>query len=202
MKLPHPSPSMAVSIIALVVALGGTSYAAIKLPANSVGSRELKPRSVQTSDLAVNTRLSKSNKIFRAAVTDVVLDPNTQAVVDALAGAVQGAKGDKGDAGPAGAAGSTGGTGATGVSGYVLREAFSPTLSAGQEGGAAAKCDPGERVVSGGGRFEADGQAGALLTGSYPEDDVNGSSWLVVYSNGGSAPSGKVHAWAVCAKVS
>ena len=46
---------------ALVVALGGTSYAAITLPANSVGSRQIKSRAVTNSDLRGNVRLSRSS---------------------------------------------------------------------------------------------------------------------------------------------
>lgn len=41
-----PSPAMVVACIALAVALGGTSYAAIRLPANSVGTPQLKPGAV------------------------------------------------------------------------------------------------------------------------------------------------------------
>jgi hypothetical protein len=37
-----PSPAMVVACLALLVALGGTSYAAIRLPANSVGTKQLK----------------------------------------------------------------------------------------------------------------------------------------------------------------
>jgi hypothetical protein len=37
-----PSPAMVVACIALAVALGGTSYAAIRLPAGSVGTKQLK----------------------------------------------------------------------------------------------------------------------------------------------------------------
>ena len=37
-----PSPAMVVACIALAVALGGTSYAAIRLPVNSVGTTQLK----------------------------------------------------------------------------------------------------------------------------------------------------------------
>jgi hypothetical protein len=37
-----PSPAMIVACVALTVALGGTSYAAIRLPANSVGTKQLK----------------------------------------------------------------------------------------------------------------------------------------------------------------
>jgi hypothetical protein len=62
----RPSFPTVISLIALSVALGGTSYAVIKLPARSVGTRELKsnavtsgklrPRSVERSDLAVSAR--------------------------------------------------------------------------------------------------------------------------------------------------
>jgi hypothetical protein len=41
-----PSPAMLVACVALFVALGGTSYAAIKLPANSVGTQQLKKNAV------------------------------------------------------------------------------------------------------------------------------------------------------------
>jgi hypothetical protein len=41
-----PSPAMVVACLALMVALGGTSYAAIKLPANSVGTKQLKKGAV------------------------------------------------------------------------------------------------------------------------------------------------------------
>lgn len=48
-----PSPSMAVSITALFVALGGTGYAAFSLPKNSVGTTQLKNRAVTKAKLNV-----------------------------------------------------------------------------------------------------------------------------------------------------
>lgn len=42
----RPSPAMAVACIALAVSLGGTSYAVLKLPKNSVGSKQLKRNAV------------------------------------------------------------------------------------------------------------------------------------------------------------
>jgi hypothetical protein len=42
---------MIVAIIALVAALGGTSYAALSLPKNSVGSKQLKKNAVITSKI-------------------------------------------------------------------------------------------------------------------------------------------------------
>jgi hypothetical protein len=52
MKRFHPSPALVISLIALFVALGGTSYAAIAtLPANSVGTVQLKNRAVTSSKI-------------------------------------------------------------------------------------------------------------------------------------------------------
>jgi hypothetical protein len=50
---------MVVALLALFIALGGTSYAVIKLPKNSVGSREIKNRSIKSADLAPATRIGK-----------------------------------------------------------------------------------------------------------------------------------------------
>jgi hypothetical protein len=45
-RIRRPSPSMIVALAALAVALGGTSYAAVRLPRNSVGRRQLRDNSV------------------------------------------------------------------------------------------------------------------------------------------------------------
>src|SRR2546423_10779592 len=42
----RPSPAMVVALIALLVALGGTGYAAFKLPDNSVGAKQIKKNAV------------------------------------------------------------------------------------------------------------------------------------------------------------
>jgi hypothetical protein len=52
LRKPHVSPAMVVACIALAVALGGTSYAAFKLPRNSVTTREVKNRSLLAADFA------------------------------------------------------------------------------------------------------------------------------------------------------
>jgi hypothetical protein len=49
----RPSPALIVSILALVVALAGTGYAASSLPRNSVGPGQIKRGAVHNSDLAV-----------------------------------------------------------------------------------------------------------------------------------------------------
>jgi hypothetical protein len=48
----RPSPALAVSLVALFLALGGTSYAAFRLPKNSVGTRQLKNGAVTRKKLA------------------------------------------------------------------------------------------------------------------------------------------------------
>ena len=49
-----PSPSMVVACIALGVAIGGTSYAALRIPARSVGNAQLKTNAVTGSKVASN----------------------------------------------------------------------------------------------------------------------------------------------------
>jgi hypothetical protein len=47
----RPSPAMVVAFVALALSIGGTSYAAIKLPANSVGAKQLKKGAVERSKI-------------------------------------------------------------------------------------------------------------------------------------------------------
>jgi hypothetical protein len=46
-----PSPALVISLIALFVALGGTSYAAVALPKNSVGTMQLKKNAVTSKKI-------------------------------------------------------------------------------------------------------------------------------------------------------
>jgi hypothetical protein len=68
-----PSPAMVVACIALAVALGGTSYAAIKLPRNSVGSNQLQKNAVVASKLSarsVGPQKLQNNAVTTRAVKD------------------------------------------------------------------------------------------------------------------------------------
>ncbi len=53
-KLRAPSYAEVVATLALFIALGGVSYAAIKIPKNSVGTKELRKNSVGTRELKKN----------------------------------------------------------------------------------------------------------------------------------------------------
>jgi hypothetical protein len=50
-RLRTPSPAFVISVIALFVALGGTSYAAVHLPSNSVGTKQLKKNAVTSAKI-------------------------------------------------------------------------------------------------------------------------------------------------------
>jgi hypothetical protein len=88
----RPSPALVVASLALAVALGGTGYAAIALPANSVGTKQLKNGAVIAA------------KVKRGALRAANFAPGQipqgskgDRGADGLPGAA-GAKGDKGDA--------------------------------------------------------------------------------------------------------
>jgi len=59
----HITPSLIISVIALFVALGGASYAAIKIPRNSVGAAQIKKNAVTSTKVKDRSLLAKD---FRA----------------------------------------------------------------------------------------------------------------------------------------
>jgi hypothetical protein len=94
----RPSPAMVVALVALSVALGGTGYAATKLPRNSVGNPQLK----------------------RNAVTGDKVNDGSLFLNDFAPGQIpKGPKGDTGPQGPRGDTGSPGGPGPQGPPGLA-----------------------------------------------------------------------------------
>jgi hypothetical protein len=98
-----PSPAIVISVLALIVAMTGTGYAAISIPRNSVGTGQLRNGAVTGPKIA--------KKTLRAL--QGVRGP---AGAEGLAGPV-GPAGTRGPAGAAGPAGTPGATGATGPQG-------------------------------------------------------------------------------------
>jgi hypothetical protein len=86
----RPSPAMVIACIALTVALGGTSFAAVTLARNSVGTKQLKKNAVISSKVKNRSLLA----------------------VDFKSGQLP-----RGAQGPAGPTGATGATGAQGIQG-------------------------------------------------------------------------------------
>ena len=105
----------AVALVALFVALGGTSYAAVKLPAGSVGTRQLKNASVTLPKVEAKSRQALQGQTGR---------PGPQGA-PGLAGPVgsagptgpEGPAGREGPIGPSGTDGAAGKDGAAGVAG-------------------------------------------------------------------------------------
>lgn len=58
----HLNPALVISLIALFVALGGSSYAAIKLPKNSVGNKQIKKNAVTSAKVKDASLLAKDFK--------------------------------------------------------------------------------------------------------------------------------------------
>lgn len=93
-----PTPSMGVALLALLIALGGTTYAALKLPASSVGTRQLKPGAVTTGRL--HRGAVTGSRIAKSAVTGAKVKDHSLTAADLAAGTLS-----SGPAGPAGASG-------------------------------------------------------------------------------------------------
>jgi hypothetical protein len=86
----RPSPALVIACIALAIALGGTSYAAVNLAPGSVGNKQLKRNAVtslKVKDHSLFARDFKAGQLPRGA---------------------RGLKGDKGDKGDGGAPGAAG----------------------------------------------------------------------------------------------
>jgi len=157
----RPSPALVVACIALLVALGGTSYATVlNVPRNSVGTAELKRNAVKPAKLAPN-----------AVRTAHVLNGSLLAV-DFRAGQIPaGAKGDKGDKGE------KGDQGAPGLSGYERVATSSPATNATFKSHSTS-CPAGKRAVGGGGdTSNYNAAAGPFMIASRP--NAQGTAWTV-----------------------
>lgn len=175
-----PKHSTVVAYVALFIALGGTSYAAVKLPKNSVGGTQIKANAV-TSGKVKNGSLRKAD--FKAS--DL---PVGAAGAQGPQGA-QGLKGDKGDPGTPGA------QGPAGVVGAIIAERTDVNLPDGASAEAEATCPSGTKMISGGASTNATNAGNSpddikLLVsrnGPSTENPTDGeditNTWRVVYRN-------------------
>jgi hypothetical protein len=72
----RPSPALVIAFIALLVSIGGTGYAAIKLPANSVGAKQLKKGAVVRAKIkngAIDATKLAPNSVGAASINENTL---------------------------------------------------------------------------------------------------------------------------------
>jgi hypothetical protein len=155
--LRRPSPALVVASLALLVALTGTSYAAVSLAKNSVGTAQLKP----------------------GAVTSPKVKDASLGVADLAPAARLALKGQAGPQGPAGPKGDAGDRGPAGIVGLETVGASS-NFDSSPERKLTVSCPTGKKIVGGGGgawgRAMISIPAGVALTANHPLDD---NTWLV-----------------------
>jgi len=151
------------SSLALFIALGGASYAAIKVPANSVGTKQVKNRAITTRKLDPKALTSLHG------ARGLPGSPGVQGP-QGLQG-LQGLQGPKGDTGASGAALADGSITASKLAGSSVTQAKlgltiavgSTNVSSTANQAAVATCPAGTSVISG--AVEVVGANGYVLNG-------------------------------------
>jgi hypothetical protein len=168
------SPATVIASIALLVALAGTSVAAVSaLPRASVGT-------VQLKDNAVTSRKVKNFSLVRS---DFKLGQIPRGPT--------GARGPQGPPGPAGAAG---------VAALERKDVLTPTSSANVKT-TSAVCPTGKHVIGGGARVTGAGASKVSINEAFPDSDgtkFNGTAREVVTT----ALTWALQVYAMCATAS
>jgi hypothetical protein len=153
----RPSAAMVVACIALAVALGGTSVAAVNAIApNTIGPAQIRADAVSTSELrngSVTTR-----KLHDNAVTGPKVLNRSLTAADFVPGSLP--RGPAGAAGPASPAGPSGPAGPAGTIGAITVRQGGVTVAGGSgaavqdgaydTGTVSVSCNPGEKAISAG----------------------------------------------------
>lgn len=188
---------MVVACLALLVALGGTSVAAVnQLARNSVGTPQLRDGAVTARKIR---NLNVTNpKIANNAINSAKVANRSLLRVDFAPGQLPaGPTGPQGPAGPAGPAGAAGAPGAPGVIGAVTVRSQSTLIT----GGVAANgvpntarvtslCSGSERAISGGTSWSDDVANLALYTMEL-EPQLNPQNQVVGFLGVGGNDSGQ-----------
>jgi len=183
----RPSPAMVVACLALIVALGGTSVAAVSqlVPRNSVGPRQIQSGAVTNPKLrnnAVTSAKVRNRSLLRADFAPGQLPA--------------GPTGPQGPAGPAGAAGPAGPAGAIGAI-TVRTASVSITSVAGDAHNAfyatarvQRLCETNERAISAGTSWSDDAVNLELWT-SEIDPILNAQNQVIGYDAVGGNDSGQ-----------
>jgi len=191
----RPSPAMVVACLALLVALGGSSFAAVsQLGRNSVGTLQLRNGAVTNPKL-------RNNAVTSAKVANRSLLRSDFAPGQLPAGPT----GPQGPAGPAGAAGAAGPAGPAGVIGTITVRSATQSVSGtpGENGAyitreATALCSSGELAISGGTGWSDSDNDLELLTGRLTPV-LNATNQVVGFRATGANDSGQTSTFTVYA---
>ncbi len=165
-----PSPSLVISCLALGVALGGTSYAASKIPDKSVGQAALRNGAVGSTKIKANA--VNGSKVQDGTLTGRDLQDGTLTAKDLRKGVLP----------------------AAGTS--VVRQQSGDPIAAGAVGAVSAACQAGERATGGGGGFAGPPTTNDNVTESIPVGTE--ARWRISLFNGGASPRTPV-AYVLCA---
>jgi hypothetical protein len=181
MRLPRkaPSPATAIAALALLIALGGTSVAAVsQVPRNSVGAAQLKANAVTNPKLASNS------------VTSAEVRNRSLRRVDFQPGQLP--------AGPTGPQGAPGAAGAPGVSAREQVTAESPLTATGPKN-LTVTCPAGKKVIGGGVELGGAGRNRVTATENKPSGD---NAWEAeAFEVVNTTATWKVIVHAICANV-
>jgi hypothetical protein len=188
------SPSMVVAFVALLAALGGSSYAVVRLPARSVATQQLRNGAVTGSKI-------KPGAVTRAKIRNGAID-GSKVADDALTGAdVQEASlGQVATAREAAhAAASDHASSAAALDKVSYRTAAGSVpqaASVDQSGSAAATatCDAGQHVAGGGVKVDDIDQT--AVVDSFP--DAGGSAWTAHVDNADVTSAHGFTVYAIC----
>jgi hypothetical protein len=187
----RPSPAMVVACLALVVALGGTSVAAVSqlVPRNSVGTAQLRAGAVTGAKVRTN------------AITSIKVRNRSLLRSDFAPGQLP--AGPTGPQGPAGPAGPAGAAGPAGVIGTITVRTASVTIDGGvAENGAyntarvTRMCETNERAISAGTSWSDDAAGRELVTGEL-EPQLNAQNQVVGFLGVGGNDSGNTSTFTV-----
>lgn len=221
-----PSPALCVSILALIVAMSGSAYAAVQLSRDSIGKRHIKDNAVRSAEVKDFSLLEDDFKLG-----ELPSGPQGPAGATGPTGPPGGATGPAGPTGPRGLDGrdgATGARGATGPQGSGARGATGPSGATGAQGSGATgatgpqgpgltfantygktagnaagstdaevHCDHGDVLMGGGGRY---GGGANALTASVaipdPSPTTESTGWFVRGET--AAPAGLITASVLC----
>lgn len=193
----HVTYANVMATVALFVALGGVSYATLKLERNSVKARHIAPNAVRASEIAKRSVGTEEVSNGSLLSEDFRIAPR----------GVRGARGDRGSTGPPGARGPAGPHGTDGVNAAtnaLVRLGTSFQATPGDGTLLQTACLDGERAIGGGAStVPATFSPDADVRSSFPSPATPGAiptSWSVGVQNTGTTGAASVsfQSYAVC----